>query len=96
LNKAKDIDPKNPFIYDNLGDAYRLKGMFDEAAQHYHEALKLDSDFFISYYKLGRLYSKREPEKARIYFSKFLKYAKTDSLRKEVEEMIKLLKKGDS
>ena len=58
-------------------------------------SLKNDSNFFIAYFKLGKIYLDKNPDKARFYFEKFLKYAKTSTLKKEVEEILKSINKKE-
>ncbi len=50
-NKAR---PRN-----NLGIAYRGKGMYDEAIREYQQALKLEPDNAESFYNLGNAYSNK-------------------------------------
>lgn len=40
--RAAELNPTEPFIQGNLGDAYLLNGMYDEAIRHYRKAEELD------------------------------------------------------
>jgi Flp pilus assembly protein TadD len=42
LEKAKEIEPENPSIHQNLGIAYRGLGRYDEAKRSYERAMELD------------------------------------------------------
>jgi len=56
-----------------MGDAYRKKGLFDEAIQEYSRAIALDPGFAAAYYGMGLTYlGKRDAGHAYEYFSKAL------------------------
>ena len=46
--KAREINPKNPFIYRNLAAAYAAKGQKAQAGVMVQKALALDPDYSIS------------------------------------------------
>ena len=60
-------------VYTLLGDAFREKGAWDRAIEHYQKALSRDLSFSAAYYGLGVSYmGKRDIPRADYYFKKTL------------------------
>jgi protein O-mannosyl-transferase len=60
-------------IYTLMGDAYRNKGMWDEAIEKYDKAISIDHGFSSAYYGIGGSYmAKRNIGLAQEYFEKTL------------------------
>jgi tetratricopeptide (TPR) repeat protein len=56
-----------------MGDAYRKKGLADNALKHYAKALSLDPWFSAAYYGMGLVYmSRQDVNRAQEYFQKAL------------------------
>lgn len=53
LNLAKNINPKIPSIYNNLGVAYRYLGDKAKALKNYHAAINLDQKNYDAFYNLS-------------------------------------------
>lgn len=53
LNLAKNINPKIPSIYNNLGVAYRYLGDKTKALENYHAAINLDQKNYDAFYNLS-------------------------------------------
>ena len=54
LNKAIALNNKDPFAYNNRGNAWNAMGDNDKAIADYNEAIRLDPKFAIAYYNRGR------------------------------------------
>jgi tetratricopeptide (TPR) repeat protein len=71
LHKAKGIDLV--VLHTLMGDAYRKKGLWDEALEQYTKALSRDPAFAAAYYGMGvASMSKRDVDRADEYFHKTL------------------------
>jgi tetratricopeptide (TPR) repeat protein len=58
-----------------IGDAYREKGLWDDAIEQYNRAISIDQTFSSAYYGIGASYmAKRNIELATEYFKKALIY----------------------
>jgi tetratricopeptide (TPR) repeat protein len=44
LSKAAEVDPNNPTVHANLGEAYLRKAQLQEAAAEFHKAMELDPE----------------------------------------------------
>ena len=53
LNKALELNPKNPETYNNLGNALKAKGDFDKAISLYEKAISLNSKYLDAHFNLG-------------------------------------------
>jgi len=56
LNKAKEKDPKNVSFIFAEGTLYEKMNQPDKALEAYNSAIKLDSNYFNSYYNIGVMY----------------------------------------
>jgi Tfp pilus assembly protein PilF len=56
LTKAVQEEPKNANAHSMLGYSYRKVGIFDKSMEHYHAALKIDSNHRSAHEYLGELY----------------------------------------
>jgi len=71
INETKDID--KIVVLTLMGDAYREKGLWDDAIERYTEAISLDSGFSAAYYGIGASYlSKGNIKLANDYLNKTL------------------------
>ena len=70
-NKALDLNPTEPWVYNNLGVALMETGKPDEAIKHYRKALKLNPQYAEAYDNLGEaLAGKGEDKEAVEQFEK--------------------------
>jgi tetratricopeptide (TPR) repeat protein len=51
-----ELNPDNPWAYNNIGDAYRRLGQYDEAEKHLKMAIERDDRFYPASYNLAMLY----------------------------------------
>ena len=56
LTKAVQEEPMNANAHSMLGYSYRKVGTFDKSMEHYHAALKIDSNHRSAHEYLGELY----------------------------------------
>jgi pentatricopeptide repeat protein len=56
LYKARETDPKEPRVYEELGDMYYAQKVYDVAQENYEKALSLDPTLIEPYFRLGRIY----------------------------------------
>lgn len=56
LNKAAELLPANAQVHNHRGIALHHLRRYEEAAQAYHQALKLDRNLAAAHYNLGNLY----------------------------------------
>jgi len=71
VGKTKGID--KVVVYTLMGDAYRMRGQWDEAIKSYQKALSVDPSFSAAYYGAGASYmGKRDLSQAEEYFHKAL------------------------
>jgi len=55
LNKALEVNSQNPYAHNLLGLVMREQGKFDEARQHYLQAVQLDPKYARAHFNLGVL-----------------------------------------
>jgi protein O-mannosyl-transferase len=78
-----------------MGDAYRKKGLPDEAMKHYEKALSLDPWFSAAYYGTGLTYlSRRDVNHAEEYFAKTLSIDPDNILALSDMADVVLIRKG--
>ena len=72
FKKAIELDPEDWLGYINLGDAYRGKGDYDTAIEHYKKAIELNPEDGLGYISIGVTYGvlKREFERGTEYIKK--------------------------
>jgi tetratricopeptide (TPR) repeat protein len=51
-----ELDPDNPWAYNNIGDAYRKLKIYDKAEDYFKLAIEKDNNFPSAYYNLAMLY----------------------------------------
>lgn len=56
LTEASQLDPKNPDIFLNLGNAYRKKHEGGNAVTSYMKAIQINQDFAPAWYQIARIY----------------------------------------
>ncbi|MFN8576399.1 MAG: tetratricopeptide repeat protein [Candidatus Sericytochromatia bacterium] len=54
IKKAIEIN-KNPMYFNNLGECYRLKGLYSEAEYNFYQAINLAAGFVEAYYNLANV-----------------------------------------
>src|SRR5207253_1470605 len=57
MKQAQEIDPLSPIISATVGFALLFARKYDQAIEQFREALELDPNHFLSYYRLGHIYS---------------------------------------
>lgn len=71
LYKARETDPTEPRVYEELGDMYYAQKVYDVAQENYEKALELDPTLIEPYFRLGRIYIiKKEFEAGAKYLNK--------------------------
>lgn len=50
---------KTPDVYNEIGDLYLRKGMYDEAMEEYKKAIEADPDYAIAHFNLSIVYDKK-------------------------------------
>jgi tetratricopeptide (TPR) repeat protein len=75
-----------------LGDAYRLAGDKDKAAEAYRKALEVGKDYPLVYYKLGLLWADAKPAEAIKSFEKYLTSDKNPQFQTEAKAKLAQLK----
>jgi tetratricopeptide (TPR) repeat protein len=55
---AQKLMPPNPFVFDNLGQAYRESNNLFEAFKNFDKAIELDKNFAQAYYERGKAWQK--------------------------------------
>jgi Tfp pilus assembly protein PilF len=69
--KAAELDPEYPDVYNDLGVIYEAQGETDRAEENYIQALKIDPYFLGAYSNLALLYeNKRDLANAAYYWGK--------------------------
>ena len=59
IERAKEgaeLDAQNPFVWNELGNAYKASGMFYEAVGAYRKAVRLDNTYSDAWRSLGEAY----------------------------------------
>ena len=51
-----ELEPDNPWAYNNIGDAYRTIGLYDQAENYLKLAIHKDHRFGPAHYNLAMLY----------------------------------------
>lgn len=88
-----ELKDEKVLYYYNLGVAYVQAKLFNEAIEAYEKSLSFEPNNPEAYYNLGLLYEnfKLEPEKAVIYYQKYLEYKPEAEDKQEVEYWIESL-----
>lgn len=88
-----ELKNEKVLYYYNLGVAYVQAKLFNEAIEAYEKSLSFESNNPEAYYNLGLLYEnfKLEPEKAVIYYQKYLEYKPEAEDKQEVQYWIESL-----
>lgn len=56
LYKARETDPNEARVFEELGDLYYAQKVYDVAQENYEKALELDPTLIEPYFRLGRIY----------------------------------------
>lgn len=56
LYKARETDPNEARVFEELGDMYYAQKVYDVAQENYEKALELDATLIEPYFRLGRIY----------------------------------------
>jgi len=92
FNKALELDPKLAEAYNNRGVVYDDESISFLAIQYYNKSIELDPNYAKAYNNRGLAYAKKgEIDEAIADFRKALKLTNDPSLRKQVEQALKLL-----
>jgi protein O-GlcNAc transferase len=59
LQYAAELDPRSPYIHNNLGNVHLLLGQLDEAASCFRQALICKPDLAEAHNNLGNIYKRR-------------------------------------
>jgi tetratricopeptide (TPR) repeat protein len=84
-------------LYDNLGEAYRLKEQHNEAKEFYMKSLALSEQLGFMWQigevnsNLGIMYKTLDPEKSSEFFSKALDMYTSIGAKCEVEKLKKIM-----
>jgi len=71
LYKARETDPNEPRVYEELGDMYYAQKVYDVAQENYEKALEFDPTLIEPYFRLGRIYIiKREFQEGAKFLNK--------------------------
>ena len=54
--RAQELDPLSSYINARTGDVFLYAGQFDRAIEEYEMTLKINPNYFLAHYQLGRLY----------------------------------------
>src|SRR2546428_5039613 len=57
IKQGRETDPLSPVICGTLGFAFFFARKYDQAIEQFRKALELDSNHFLSHYRLGHIYS---------------------------------------
>src|SRR5438067_4038546 len=57
IKQGQETDPLSPVITSTLGFAFVFARKYDQAIEQFQKALELDSNHFLSHYRLGHIYS---------------------------------------
>src|SRR3989454_2237709 len=57
IKRCQETDPLSPVICGTLGFAFFFARKYDQAIEQFRKALELDSNHFLSHYRLGHIYS---------------------------------------
>jgi tetratricopeptide (TPR) repeat protein len=71
FQKALELNPAQPAIYNNLGLLYLDSARYDSAADLFQKAITLDGNYAIGYKNLGNVYlDKGDPRNAIVWYQK--------------------------
>jgi tetratricopeptide (TPR) repeat protein len=93
---AIKLNQKNPDLWIGAGMTYEQLGRYQEAAQAYYNALKINPDYAEPYYQIGRLFLLADMlDEAGKYFSKAfeLDSSKIDEFEEEFPKYKRYIKK---
>jgi len=94
FNKHVEVASEDPNAFDSMGDYYLERGMLDDAAAQYLQALEIDPKFSASRFKLARTYEKAQMNEDAIYhYSKLLELTPTHTKAKDAKNRLEALKK---
>jgi tetratricopeptide (TPR) repeat protein len=69
--KAIELEPKNPYIFNEMGLIYLAKSDLEKAKENFQKAIELKSDYLPSHFQLGILYyNENQIEEAKNEFLK--------------------------
>jgi tetratricopeptide (TPR) repeat protein len=95
FRKALSINPENPLIYINLGNAYMNKNSIDQAINMYERAIEVNPGIESStaYLNLGAIYSniKKDYRQAVEYLKRFVELEPDSEESKRIQEQINQL-----
>jgi tetratricopeptide (TPR) repeat protein len=98
LKRYVDAEPNDPNPYDSLAEILQQAGRLQESLAEYHEALKLDPNFFTSQLGLGNDYALLgDEDRARQEYALALPMALTpeDKLTCEIQSAITYAREGN-
>ena len=93
---AIKLDQKNPRLWVSVGLVYEQLGRYQEAAQSYYNAIKIDPEYADPYYQIGRLFLLANMiDEAEKYFSKAFEIdnSKIEEFENEFPKYKRYLKK---
>lgn len=71
LNKALNLMPVSPSIYNDIGVYFAMKGNFEASLLCFEKAINLWQDYPEAHYNIGMLYyNRKDLEKAMLYFQR--------------------------
>lgn len=91
LKKTIELEPKNPYLYDNLADIYIMYNEYKKAEEVNKKAIELDKSFADAYYWIAGLYAYhiKDKDKAKYYFAKAIELQpEKDEPRDELADVI--------
>lgn len=77
--KVQELAPTDPMSYIFLGNVYVAQGELTKAAEAYAQALKVDPTNLRAMENLGNYYALTDPDKALIYYQKYLVISPRDA-----------------
>lgn len=78
-----ELNPDNPWAYNNIGDAYRHLKLYDQAENYLKLAIERDRRFIPAYYNLAMLYMDQQDWERCAYYAQIAE--RVDPLNKEVQ-----------
>ena len=86
-------DPKNLYSLTGVGNCYRVNKKYSSAEKAYKESLKINENFDYGILMLAELYDVgKKPDKAVIYYKKYLEVKPDASNADEIRKKIQALK----
>jgi tetratricopeptide (TPR) repeat protein len=61
---AKSFMPSNPYVYNNIGQAYRELSQLDSAFTSFNKAIELDNNFAQAYFERGKAHQQKNDKTA--------------------------------